>query len=424
MTVTSSGMSGFRRLTAIWLFAVALMVMMLVAFQGYLEREQLLDTLVSEASAIGGNAGAALVFNDESAATEMLWTFRNQEVVLEARLYRNDGSRLADYRGPRPGAGLALAERAPPSGHEFSWRELRLAQPILLDGRPVGSIALRASLDGVFAEVLRFVAGLAAIACFAGAFAYFATNRLRRRLAEKEAARRQAEAELAQSRDQLRQMIARREQVLEEEHKRIAMEIHDQLGQLLTAAMLNLRSLERGLGPIGKDARDQIEEIQAELNESYYGMKNIATLLHPAVLKFGFPAAVEWLAGRLLKVAGVRWRIDVASPPPPLGQEQSMGLFRIVQEALVNVVRHARAANVRISLEAADGTLALEVADDGCGFDPGAGGAGITFGLIGMRERAESLGGRVTISGGPRGGTRVRVELPLVAPEAPAVGAK
>jgi signal transduction histidine kinase len=162
--------------------------------------------------------------------------------------------------------------------------------------------------------------------------------------------------------------------------------------------------------------------VVGQLDESYYGMKNIATLLYPAVLKFGFRPAVEWLAGRLLKVAGIHWRMDVDEPFPALGAEQSMGLFRMLQEALVNVVHHSHAANVRIRLNCAEGEVTLEVADDGVGFDPDAGAQNPRFGLIGMRERAESLGGHVTIASRPGEGTRVLLTVPLVVSDAPAVG--
>jgi signal transduction histidine kinase len=414
--------AGFRRLTLVWLLAVSLMVLTLVALQSYLERKQMQESVVSAASVIGANAAAAIVFNDGAAAAEMLAAFRASDAVVEAAFYRGDGSRLAIF--PLSGAGKVrnLGETAPPHGEQFSLRDLRVSLPVMLDGRMVGTIALLASLDGLYAELFRFAGGLAAISVFAVAFASLATRRLRHRLAEKELARRRAETDLAQSRDQLRQMMLHREHLLEDEHKRIAIEIHDQLGQLLTAAMLNLRSLERSLGCIDEDAKRQFEEVLGQLDESYYGMKNIATLLYPAVLKFGFRPAVEWLAGRLLKPAGIHWRMEVEDPFPALGPEQSMGLFRVVQEALVNVVHHSRAANVHISLCRDESSVTLTIADDGCGFDAEASMKAEGFGLIGMRERAESLGGRVTISSRAESGTIVQIMIPLVAGKTPNVG--
>ncbi len=423
MTKNADQIVGVRRLTAVWISAVTLMVLTLVALQSYLERKQLIETVVAGASVVSANAAAAVVFNDTAAAAEMLSAFRASDIVIEAALYRGDGSRMAGFLANRARGPATLGERAPPPGEYFNWREMEVSLPVVLNDSAVGTLTLRATLDELYGELLRFVGGLAAISGLAVAFASFATHRLRERLAEKEVARRRAEAELAQSRDQLRQMIVHREHLLEEEHKRIAIEIHDQLGQLLTAAMLNLRSLERSLGDVGEDAKRQFEEVLGQLDESYYGMKNIATLLYPAVLKFGFRPAVEWLAGRLLKVAGIHWRMEVDDPFPVLEAEQSMGLFRIVQEALVNVVHHSHAADVLIALRRTETTVTLQITDDGQGFDADVGQVA-GFGLIGMRERAESLGGYVTIMSRPGGGTTVQVTVPLVTQGTPVVGTR
>ncbi len=423
MTRSAETLVGLRRLTTVWLTAVSLMGLTLVALQFYLERKEFAEAMLTETSAIGANAAAALVFDDAGAAAEMLSAFRVSDEVVEAAFYRADGSRLTEIRAPHDAGRAELGAIAPPHGEEFSLRELRVSLPVMLNGKEVGTLALRAALDRLYVELARFAGGLAAIAAFAVAFASLATHRLRQRLAEKEVARRRAETELAQSRDQLRQMMLHREHLLEEEHKRIAIEIHDQLGQLLTAAMLNLRSLERSLAP-ADDVKRQFQEVIGQLDESYYGMKNIATLLYPAVLKFGFRPAIEWLAGRLLKVAGIHWHLEVEDPFPALDPEQAMGLFRIVQEALVNVVHHAHAGDVRIALRRTDTSVTLEVADDGRGFDAAGRGKIVGFGLIGMRERAESLKGHVTIASRPGNGTTVKVTVPLVTHDAPAVGTR
>lgn len=415
---------GVRRVTTVWLSAIALMVLTLVALQSYLERKQLLETVVASASVVSANAAAAIVFDDTVAAGELLSAFRASDTVIEAAFYRKDGSRIAAFVAPHRGDKAFLGATAPPHGEEFTLSELRVSLPVMLNARPVGTLALRATLDGLYGEVFRFAGGLAAISALAITFASFATHRMRRRLAEKEVARRRAEGQLALSRDQLRQMIVHREQLLEEEHKRIAIEIHDQLGQLLTAAMLNLRSLERSLGTLDEDAKRQFEEVLGQIDESYYGMKNIATLLYPAVLKFGFRPAIEWLAGRLLKVAGIHWRLDVEDPFPALAPEHAMGLFRIIQEVMVNIVHHAHAGDVRIALRRTETTVTMEIADDGVGFDTDAASRISGFGLIGMRERADSLGGHVTIMSQPGNGTTVQVTVPFVEQETPAVGTR
>lgn len=405
--------TGYRQVTAVWLAAVAVLVLALLAFHWVVEREEMRNVAESQASVVAGNAAAALVFGDERAGTEILASLAHAPDVVEAALYRGDGTLLARFDG---GASrLVLPEQAPPLGSEFGGGELRVAIPALLDGRRVGTAALRVSLKHLRLEMLRFVAGFGLIAVLVVVLGYLATRGLRRRLG-------QYQDDLAVSHAKLRQMVAHREDLLDAEHKRIAMEIHDELGQILTAALMNLRSVKRSLGRTDEETARLIEDIQRQLDAAYRGMKNIATELHPAVLQFGFVPALEWLAERILKPAGLHWRVDAPDPLPPLEPRQAIALFRIVQESLTNVVRHAGAASVHIVLTPTDGALAVEVADDGRGLAPGAQETLPKFGLIGMRERAESVGAHVTIGQVKGTGTCVRVVLPLIGFRRPLVG--
>lgn len=225
--------------------------------------------------------------------------------------------------------------------------------------------------------------------------------------------------EIEQSRARLQQLIAHRESVVDEVHKKIAVEIHDQLGQIITAALLHVRLLERSLPATDAAARELVKSIDDLLNDAYRSMKDIAVSLRPAVLNFGFVAAAEWLAERVLGVAGIAWRITTSEPPPSLDERQSVAFFRIIQESLTNCVRHAGARAVVISLAAADDQLVLEIADDGRGLAVAAGERETRFGVLGIRERAESLGGTATIANAPGGGTRVRVVVPRAAADQP-----
>lgn len=222
--------------------------------------------------------------------------------------------------------------------------------------------------------------------------------------------------ELESSRHHLRQMIAHRESILEDEHKRIAIEIHDQLGQILTAALLNLRTLKRSLGPVNEEAEATIRDMEAQLNGAYLGMKDIATALHPAALTFGLVPALEWLSEKFLKLAGISWHIDTNAPLSALNQHQSLVMFRIAQEAFSNAVRHGHPRTVVVSLTLEGNNLVMEIGDDGSGFAAGNKNSKLSFGLIGMRERAEAIGGDVSIRSAPGAGTRVRVTIPLPPP--------
>ena len=402
--------SGYRRLTAAWLASVAVLLLVLLLFHWYMERDEFEETAVSQAAIVGNNASAALLFGDQPAAAEVLASLAYSPNVLEAALYRDDGSLLAQFRAGRGVAAPVLGSSAATVDSGQSLREIRVVQPVMLDGRRVGTVALRVSLDRVNAELLGFFFGYGLIAAIVAGLAYVATRGLRQRI-------RQYRDDLEDSHARLRHMVAHRETLLEAEHKRIAMEIHDELGQILTAALMNLRLIQRVYGQDDALAAQLIVDIQSQLDAAYHGVKNIAASLHPAALQFGLVAAIESLAERVLIPAGLRWRID-ATPLPPLDQGQSIALFRIAQESLTNIVRHAAAANVQIALTVVGGELILEVADDGRGLDrtPGKP-TQMKFGLLGMRERAESVGAHVTIGPASAQGTCVRVVLPLVGKE-------
>ena len=215
-----------------------------------------------------------------------------------------------------------------------------------------------------------------------------------------------AEAALALSREEIRQLSAHREARIEAERARLAREVHDELGQLLTAARMQLQLLRSELGD-----SERLAAADALLGDAYHGVKQVAADLRPGPLNLGLTAAVEWLAERLLAPAGIVCEIRFAPVADKLDDGRATALFRIVQEALANVVRHAGARQVVLSLEQAGEGLRLQIADDGCGFDPAAVDRRQHFGLLGIAERCGGLGGRVTVDSAPAAGTRIVVEL-------------
>jgi signal transduction histidine kinase len=195
----------------------------------------------------------------------------------------------------------------------------------------------------------------------------------------------------------LRQLSRRLVSVQEQERVRIAREVHDELGQALTAMKINLK-------------HQPIEHIAKNIDEIVDIVRRIATDLRPAILDdLGIVAALEQQLRRLRESTGVATTLH-ADDEPELDMLTAVTLYRIAQEALANVVRHANATSVDVSLALRDGSVELEIRDDGRGFDvPSAGPSAL--GLIGMRERAELLGGSVTIESGT--GTRVTAVIPL-----------
>ncbi len=219
---------------------------------------------------------------------------------------------------------------------------------------------------------------------------------------------------LESSREELRQLATYRENEREQEYRRLAREFHDELGQLLTSARMQLQWLE---GRIGDEqaTRGALAAIETIIGEAYRSVKSIAAELRPPALNLGLPAAIEWQAERELAPAGLHVTVALAPVAESLPDAIATALFRIVQEAFTNVLRYAGARRVHVSLRADDGELVLSVADDGCGFDPAGVAAGEHFGLVGMRERVAALHGTLDIDSAAGEGTRITARLPLPA---------
>ncbi len=208
----------------------------------------------------------------------------------------------------------------------------------------------------------------------------------------------------------------------EKERTAIARELHDELGQVLTALRMDAVWLQRWLE--GRDQDRAAERAQAMcqlIDRTITEVRSIATRLRPAVLDdLGLVDALEWHTTDFEKRTGVRVRFNHQDVPEIKGLA-AISAYRVAQEALTNVARHARASRVEVSLKALEGWLELKVKDDGQGFVPAeigeGGGPGGGWGLAGMRERASLLGGRLQIESTPGRGTTLTLRLPLVAEE-------
>jgi len=224
----------------------------------------------------------------------------------------------------------------------------------------------------------------------------------------------QAQQDLERSREELRRLASHREARIEQERARLAREFHDELGQVLTSARMHLQLLERSLPADSSAARDAARDIETMIGEAYRSVKAIASDLRPAALNLGLTAAVEWVAARVLGPAAIRYSIAFAPAADRLDDAYAIALFRIVQESLSNIVRHAVAHSVHITLSHHDGEMRLLVEDDGKGFDATRVDHATHFGLLGISERVTSLGGMLEIDSQPGGGTRLSVILPQV----------
>ncbi len=225
--------------------------------------------------------------------------------------------------------------------------------------------------------------------------------------------RKQAEDALQGSLNELRALAARLQSVREEERTRVAREIHDELGQALTGIKLELASLIRELPGDAKQQSNRAESIMKLADETIQTVRRISTELRPGILDdLGLMAAVEWAAEEFQSRTGTNCRLDLPEDDIVIDRERATALFRILQETLTNVARHANATQVNVRLAKEEGSLILEVHDNGKGISKEELSAGRSLGILGMRERALLLGGRLAVSGAPDEGTTVEVRIP------------
>jgi len=247
---------------------------------------------------------------------------------------------------------------------------------------------------------------------------------LRKEIAE----RKQAEADLNIRSEQLRALSAQLQSAREEEGTRIAREIHDELGSMLTSLKWDLEEISRMLSTPPSESqlavmREKVRALIKLTDMSVSTLRRIASELRPSVLDdLGLVAAIEWQAQQFQARTGIVCHREPSLEDIELSAEQSTAVFRIFQETLTNVARHANATEVNVRLDEEDGHLTLEVHDNGGGVSDAQLSAGGSLGILGMRERARLLGGELTIAGALGAGTTVRVRIPETHPTLPKDG--
>jgi PAS domain S-box-containing protein len=229
--------------------------------------------------------------------------------------------------------------------------------------------------------------------------------------------RKRVEKDLLASHEQLRALAARIEQVREEESTSLARELHDELGQGLTALQIDLACLDRRLritGPVDLPGlRDKIAAMVPRAERLVETTHTISSKMRPGVLDdLGLVAAVEWLAADFEKRTGLACVATLPAVDIALDLALAVALFRIVQEALTNVARHAKASRAEIRLQATEGEMVLDVEDNGCGITPQQVVETRSLGLLSMRERAAAFGGTVDVRSEGGRGTTVSVRVP------------
>lgn len=223
----------------------------------------------------------------------------------------------------------------------------------------------------------------------------------------------QKEHELENSRNLLLRLSAHRDSAREEERKHIAREIHDHLGQLLTAQRLEIATLKLLIADDPKTLRARCQHLLEITDLTIQSVRNLAAMLRPSSLDMGIVPALEWLSNNFRKQNKIDCDLIIGKDQKfNLDEKQSLAVFRIVQESLTNIARHAEATWVGIHLDMSGDNLRLLIRDNGKGFDPSKIEA-TSFGLLGIRERALMIGGKAIIHSTPLEGTTIDVVLPL-----------
>ena len=224
-----------------------------------------------------------------------------------------------------------------------------------------------------------------------------------------------AEQELRASSEQLRNLAAHLLSVREEERARISREVHDELGQALTAVKMDLAWLAGRLPRRNGQMLKRIRSTRQLADDIIQSIRRISTELRPAVLDLGLAEAVEWQVQEFQTRSGIQCTVRLLTREV-VASNASTAMFRIFQETLTNVARHAKATRAEVVLQKQRDWLVLLIRDNGRGFDQADPSLSKSLGLLGMRERAAILGGRVNISSAPGKGTTVTAWIPLRSP--------
>jgi len=228
-----------------------------------------------------------------------------------------------------------------------------------------------------------------------------------------EVAMMQLNTELRNSRQLLRSMAAQGELNREEERKRVAREVHDELGQVLTALRMELSTLAMQFGPQAPGLPEDVQAMKGLVDRAIQGVRTVATNLRPTSLDMGLLPALEWLCDDFMQRTSIQCLFRATDSSIELDEARSIVIFRIVQESLTNITKYADATEVFVTMGLDGNELGLEVRDNGMGFDPKAAASGKSYGLLGMSERAIALGGHIDIVSAPGKGTVIGVSIPI-----------
>lgn len=250
----------------------------------------------------------------------------------------------------------------------------------------------------------------------------FEQHKIIRQLEHEVSERSKAEEALRRSQATLRELAAYQERIREDERKRIAREIHDELGQNLLALRLDISALHARASGRHPRLHERASAALEYIDTTMKAIRGIMNNLRPPVLDLGLTAAIEWQVRQFERRNGVPCELLMNEEGREIPEAQATAVFRILQESLNNVGRHACATQVRVELRIDDRALQFSIKDNGVGMFPGDRRKARRFGLIGIQERVTMLDGELQIESAPGQGTSLRITVPLRVAEEAAVG--
>ena len=228
------------------------------------------------------------------------------------------------------------------------------------------------------------------------------------------------EEDLQRSLAQLRELSDHQQTIKEEERRRIALDIHDDLGQNLMVLRIDVSLLHARTASTHPRLHRHAQRVLDTIDATIRSVRTIINDLHPSTLELGLGPAAEWLIRQMESRGAIRYRLTLDSEAPDLGldQRQTSAIFRVLQESLSNIVRHAQASEVEVALAQDADAIVLRISDNGIGMQPGDDGKRAAFGLKSIRERVHALGGELRIDSQAGQGTALAIHLPQARPVA------
>lgn len=359
---------------------------LITLFRWFENHTKLISQTKVQSEIIGNNISAAIIFKDLPAIQETIDSLSADKNIEKACLYDQNQNLISVFS--------KKSDNETCTSNNKNFLSVTYFTEIIASERKIGSLTITASTKYIYLELLVFLL----ISLMIMGLILFIANINSRSINKR----------IQQYEQSIKEMKARNELTLEEQHKRIAIEIHDQIGQLLTTSMLNLQI-------ISKETESENNKIallnktNGIINEAYLRIKDISASLHPSILKFGFIPAIEWLAEKSFSQFEINWQINTKGNFNEPEAKISLSLFRICQEIFSNVIKHSKASNVEISFMQTNKQLIMSIIDDGIGFDIQSIESSQSLGLIGASERAKIIGATIEISSEIGCGTKVEI---------------